>query len=271
VQEQSLVEQLESFGLSNTEAEIYLYLISRQPKTVLEIARDLNLPRTSVYDNTVKLAEKGLIQRIATFKSQRIKAYPLSILQASLDKQKTHLTELQDKLVTLDASLAQGLLTPAGTEVRYFYGTQGFRQMMWNALKAKEHIGYSQFGRVAVVGEAFIQKHLDEILERGISDRVITNPEMVKQHVIDGTENINIHDARRNYQDIRVIKRDKLYVSGDITIYNDVFAAAYWKQGEVVGIEIENPELAKTQRSIFELLWELAAPAADYSPKPPRN
>ncbi len=267
MQEQSLIEQLEAFGLSTTEAEIYLYLIGRQPKTVLEIARDLNLPRTSVYDNTVKLAEKGLIQRIATFKGQRIKAYPLSILQTSFDKQRAHLTELQDKLATLDASLTQSFAVAASTEVRYFYGAQGLKQMMWNALKAEEHIGYSQFGRVAVVGETFVQKHFEEILKRDISDRVITNPEMVKQHVTDGTERIDIHDARRNYQNIRVIERDKLYISGDITIYNNVFAAAYWKQGEVVGVEIENAELAKTQRSMFELLWAIASPAMGYSPK----
>src|SRR5689334_19435470 len=74
--EQSLAQQLEAFGLNNTEAELYLHLVSRQPKTILELARELDMPRTSVYDNAVKLAEKGLIQKIVTFKSQKLKAYP---------------------------------------------------------------------------------------------------------------------------------------------------------------------------------------------------
>jgi len=47
---------------------------------------------------------------------------------------------LQEKLTTLEASLAHTLAVPANTEVRYFYGPQGFRQMMWNSLRGKEHI-----------------------------------------------------------------------------------------------------------------------------------
>lgn len=259
--DQSLVEQLEAFGLNPTEAEIYLHLVSRQPKTILELARDLNLPRTSVYDNAVKLADKGLIQKVVTFKSQRLKAYPLSILQDGLDKQKAHLIELQDKLATLDASLAQTLTVPATTEVRYFYGVQGFRQMMWNTLKAKEVFGYSQFGRVEVVGEAFTKKFSNEAAARGIHDRSITNPELIQKYVTSDSNDPEIRDARSRYQEFRCLGKDKLYVSGDISIYNNTFSATYWKQGEVVGVEIENAELVKTQRSIFELLWSIAEPA----------
>jgi hypothetical protein len=57
---------------------------------------------------------------------------------------------------------------------------------------------------------------------------------------------------------------EKLYVSGDTTIYNNTFAVAYWKQGEVVGVEIKNAELVKTQKSIFEQLWSLAEPLERY-------
>jgi len=264
MEEQSLVQQLETFGLNNTEAAIYLHLLSKQPKTILEIARDLDLPRTSVYDNAVKLAEKGLVQKIVTFKSQKLKAYPLSILQTSLDKQKAHLTELQEKLTALEASLAHVLAVPANTEVRYFYGPQGFRQMMWNALRGKHHVGYSQFGRVEVVGEIFNKKLAAELVKRGVKDRVISNPEIVAKYL---TADDGLRELRKKYQNVRVIPKDKLYVSGDITIYNNVFAVAYWKQGEVVGVEIENAELVKTQRSIFELLWEIAKPAAGYLTK----
>jgi sugar-specific transcriptional regulator TrmB len=267
MQDQSLTQQLEAFGLNNIEAEIYLHLASKQPKTILQIARDLGLPRTSVYDNAIKLAEKGLVQKIVTFKSQRLKASPLGILQSLLDKQKAHLTELQDKLAILDANLAQTLSVPANTEVRYFYGAQGFKQMMWNTLKSSEHIGYSQFGRVEIVGETFTEKMSEELVKRGIHDRVLTNSERVKQYITSDTDNVTIREARQIYQNIRIIGADRLYISGDITMYDNIFAVAYWKQGEVVGVEIENAELVKTQRSIFELLWEIAEPVINYLPK----
>lgn len=256
----SLASQLQAFGLNQTEASIYLHLVGKPAKTMLELSRDLNLPRTSVYDNSVKLAEKGLIQKVVTFKSQKLQAYPPSILRDSLEKQKNQVEELQQKLNSLEASLAQTIAVPANTEVRYFYGQKGFQQMMWNALKGKEHVGYSQFGRIEIVGEAFTKRNTAELIARGIRDRVISNPEIVTKYVTSDTSNDIIRDARKEYQNIRTIDSDKLYVSGDITIYNNVFAVAYWKQGEVVGVEIENAELVKTQKSIFELLWQIAQP-----------
>ena len=263
--DQSLLVQLQDFGLNPIETAIYLHLVSKQPRTILEIARDLNIPRTSVYDNSVKLAEKGLIQKIVTFKSQKLKAYPPAILEDLVEKEKARVEGLQTKLATLTSQLSLALASPTNTEVRYFYGAKGFQQMMWNALRAKKGlIGYTQFGRVDVVGERFTEKMHEEITKRGIIDRVITNtkPEMLK-HFTEEPEK----QRRETYQQIRVIEADRLYISGDTTIYNDTFAIAYWQQGEVVGIEIDNPEFVKTQTTIFEEMWKLAEPVEEYLAK----
>ena len=263
MEDKSLLTQLQAFGLNPTEAAIYLHLISKQPRTILDIARDLNLPRTSVYDNALKLAEKGLVHKIVTFKSQKLKAYPITILEELVEKEKARIDELQGKLSTLKTHLTHALAAPTNTEVRYFYGAKGFQQMMWNALKAKNGIiGYSQFGRVEVVGQRFLDKMHDETTSRGIVDRVITNPEMLERISTD-------HEKQRRalYQQTRVMDASRLYISGDTTIYNDTFALAYWKQGEVVGIEIDNPEFVKTQTTIFEEMWKLAEPLESYGQK----
>ena len=251
-----LTEQLADFGLTATEARVYVHLVGKPAKTILELARELDMPRTSVYDSTLKLAEKGLIQKVVTFKSQKVKAYPLSILQAQVDKERQRVEQLQERLAALETSVALATASPFTTEVRYFSGVKGFQQMMWNALKADgEIVGYSQFGRVEVVGEKFAARHAQETVRRGIKDRVITTPlpEMLKYLTDDP-----INDHRRLFQTVRVLPAEKLYVSGDTSIYNNVFAVAFWKQGEVVGVEIENAELVKTQKSIFELLWQQA-------------
>ena len=253
-----LLDELEQFGLSRVEACIYLFLLDKQPKSILEIARDLNLPRTSVYDNSVKLSERGLVQKIIKHKSQKLKAYPLKILQDLIDKERTRIDTMQESLTDLEEQLRQQILPLTNTEVRYYHGRQGFQQLMWNSLEAKgETIGYSEFGRVEIVGEKFAIMHAEEMLKRKIKDRVLTNsnPEMIK-HI-----RVKPIDKYRNiFQETRVLDETRLYVSGDTTIYNNVFAVCYWKQGEVVGVEIENEELVKTQKSIFEELWKLATP-----------
>lgn len=263
----NLIEQLAGFGLTTTEARVYLHLVNKQAKTILGLARELDMPRTSVYDATLKLAEKGLIQKVVTFKSQKVQAYPLSILQAQIDKERQRVETLQEKLTELESNVAMAAVSPFTTEVRYFSGVKGLQQMMWNSTKAHgETVGYSQFGRVEVVGERFSARHAREMSERGVSDRVLTNPEpeMLKHLIIDPSD---VGNFRRLFQSTRILPRDKLYVSGDTTIYDNIFALAYWKQGEVVGVEIENAELAKTQKSIFEMLWSQAEPLEKYMPQ----
>ncbi len=262
-----LIEQLAGFGLTNVEARVYMHLVNKPAKTILELARELDMPRTSIYDATLKLAEKGLIQKVVTFKSQKVQAYPLSILQAQIDKERQRVESLQEKLATLEASVALATTSPFTTEVRYFSGIKGFQQMMWNTTKAKgELVGYSQFGRVEVVGERFAVRHAREMSEHGITDRVITNPEPEMLTHLGGDPH-DVNDFRRLFQTTRILTRDKLYVSGDTTIYDNIFALTYWKQGEVVGVEIENAEFAKTQKSIFELLWSQTEPLEKYLPK----
>jgi hypothetical protein len=43
-------------------------------------------------------------------------------------------------------------------------------------------------------------------------------------------------------------------------IYNDIFAVATWKNKQLFGFEIENSEVAKTQKSIFDIMWKVAKP-----------
>ena len=53
---------LADFGLSSLEARIYLWLAKNQPQTILELASNLEVARTSIYDNIQKLLEKGLVE-----------------------------------------------------------------------------------------------------------------------------------------------------------------------------------------------------------------
>ncbi len=40
-------------------------------------------------------------------------------------------------------------------------------------------------------------------------------------------------------------------------IYNNVFAIMSLEKNNLLGVEIENEEIAKTQKSIFDLVWSL--------------
>lgn len=255
----SLAEDLALFGIEPTESMIYLYLVGKPPKSVLEISRELGLPRTSVYDGVAKLEEKGLVERVVNHKSQRIKAYPIDILQTYVDREKARAEMLQEKLAELEQTITHAEPSPPTTEVRYYHGVRGMQQMLWNTLRTdkNELLSYSQFGMSKLVGEQFTNKYMTERMRRGIKSRVITNPEYLKYWQLHLEHTANY---RRTMQQCRILPGDMLHVSGDITIYNNIFAAAYWDKGEVVGVEIENPEIVKTQKTLFDIAWKQGKP-----------
>lgn len=96
---------------------------------------------------------------------------------------------------------------------------------------------------------------MQEMMQRKIQDHVIINPTKETLTYLRSRES---NKYREQYQHTKVLPEQVLHISGDTTIYNNTFAVAYWKQGEVVGVEIENPELVKTQKSIFHILWKQA-------------
>jgi sugar-specific transcriptional regulator TrmB len=254
------ISKLASFGLSEVESRLYLYILGKEPLTIVQIAHGTNLPRTTLYDNVQKLIEKGLVEKVVIYKSQMFKAHPISILKDQIARQTEQIKKLEISAIELENMLPLATTQTTSTQVRYFHGPAGFKQMMSNTLNAeKETIGYSEFGRVTVVGEKFMEYWKTEMISKNIKDRVITsdNPKILS-YVKEPTENY----WRRQFQNTKIIDNKSFYISGDTTIYNNIFAVCWWKSGEVVGVEIENPELVKIQKSIFEILWKIAKPIA---------
>ncbi|MCA9390269.1 hypothetical protein KC571_02590 [candidate division WWE3 bacterium] len=259
MQQKEIEKNLETFGLNDIESTIYLHLLNTPPQTILSISRTLDIPRTSIYDNAQRLIEKGLVERIVEHKSQRLKARSLDMLQTIIDEEKDRITSLESVLDELKKNIVIATDPTTATEVRYYQGKEGLQQMMWNSLKAKKEIvGYSVFGRVDIVGISFQKRYTEEFKLAQLVDRVISNPE---DEIVD-LINKDVHPAKHQIEltNIKMLEREKLYITGDTMIYNDTFAVSYWKHGEVVGVEIDNTEFVRSQKSIFNLLWDIAQP-----------
>lgn len=262
---QNAVAALSCFSISKPAIRIYLLLTNNPPLTVQQIASKTKIPRTTVYGLIQELANLGLVEKIADFKSHRVRAYPVSILKSQIDKKREQIDHLTSSLDFLTTALTQSLNITASTEVRYYQGVTGLEQMIWNTLQARDDVlGYSTYGRRDVVGKTFYQGFVSEFTHKKIKDRVIINP---SQPTLDYIKMfINNETHQQSYDDIRVLPATDLYVSGDTMIYNHTYAVAYWQKGEIVGVEIENSEFVKSQRSIFELLWKTAKPINSYLP-----
>lgn len=260
------IDNLLALGLNNLEALLYLYLAENTPSTALDLSRILAIPRTSIYDTLTRLISRGLIERVVKAKSTLYQASPLAQFESFISAEQEKITSMTNSLKSLELQLKAREGELKNTEVRYYQGAEGMRQMIWNCLKANQEIvGYSVFGRVDVIGIKFQQRFVKEFADRHLTDRVIANPTRRTLDYIFKDVKPGFHQM--SFQNIRTLPENQLYISGDTMIYNNTYAVSYWLGHEVVGVEIENPDFVKHELSIFELLWKIAKPISLKSKK----
>ena len=130
--------------------------------------------------------------------------------------------------------------------------------MIWNniSINSKETSwSYTVFRRRDFIDIKFEDEFEAEWTRRGLKDRVITNE--------DRYDYINkrlVQSYRNNSLDIHIIPKKRYYITNDILKYNNIFSLMSLEKNNLLGVEIENDEIAKTQKSIFDLIWSIGSP-----------
>jgi len=261
--QQDIQKALKELGLSQQESRVYIDLLRGGIQTVMQLSKKENIPRSTIYRIIETLKEKGFVEKILKKKTALFKAIPIKKLDFLITEQEHKLETLKSTMQSLQEMGLTNLQNVPATQVRHYQGVAGIKQMLWNSLSAdKEVIGYSEFGRVDVVGTQFYNSFVKEFAHRNLTDRVITNEigfKYIEKHVLSPLEKHQL-----GIDGIKVLPKTKFYVAGDTSIYNNVYSVSFWKGDEIVGVEIENPELVRLHKSIFEILWEIASPYGDF-------
>lgn len=247
-------QKLNLLGLSDKQAEIYLLLLKQGITSLLELSRRSTINRTTIYRIVEDLKKLNLVEEVVDDRGAKVKAVKPENLQLLLTQKETELDQLKNNLPDLISDLSVIKDQPsASTQVVYFRGQNGLKQLLWNILKAKgESVGYGYADWNQSVGWEFAEKLRQERVNRKIYDREIQNTDQAGP--IDSWTKVK--DYNQVYQ-ARYIPKSVIDIKHDTYIYNDVFTFFNFYQDELFGIEIHNKEIAKTQKQIFEVLWKM--------------
>lgn len=241
-----LEQELLAIGLNDKEAKIYLAALELGQSTVQNIALKAGINRATTYFVIDGLMQRGLVSSFQKGKKQYfIAADPERLLEIleqereKIEKKRENLQKILPQLQSLN-NKQQG--RPV---VKYYEGKEGLTSMNEELLKnAKGDIimAYS----VDYLGNLFSdnerQKMRKKRLERGIKTKVL--------YTWSNGELESTKDGSR-----RKISMEKFPLTCDIAVYDNVVRIASLKD-RVVGVVIEDDEIAQSFRSIFELAWE---------------
>jgi sugar-specific transcriptional regulator TrmB len=254
---QKLQSQLEMYGLGDTEARIYIYLLRQSGElSVLQIARALKLGRTPVYNALGRLEQKNLVARTITENGHNYTSTSPDNLERYWHGKTIAMERLGSQLAPVINCL-EGLTATHGykSRVDYFTGRQGLEQITYNSLRAQSDLYIYE---VATDMTVYARQDVAESFRQILVDRQITTHQLT--NFTEFKDFTDVEEMVANFWDVRYIDPDILKINFEMLIYNDVCALYSIEGNDAFGVEIHNPNLAQMQKQIFKAMQHLAQP-----------
>ena len=240
-------------GLSSEIADVYLALYAYGQMSISELSRRSNVERTRIYRLLDEMQAANIVEVELRYKRQVLRAAPIANLQILLSKKEQELRDLQMELSSLQTSLTKNTLHSEATKVQAYKGVDGLKQMFWNQTRSKTtNLSILYENMQSRTGRAFFERWIQVCSERKIQSRSIISDNFVRTQQDWYKKNDNERHPR---WEGRYIPDGIFPITHSTTIYDDVTSYFNWKDGEIFGIEIHNPEIANAQRQFFSILW----------------
>jgi len=251
----TLIDYLKQLGLSYHEANLYVTLLESGPVNVREIAKLVDIKRTTTYFYIEQLLEKGLITRI-TKGSQKLFCanQPNENIQRLAAKKIETANKIQsalpDILTVVNNSLQQRNETNE-TTIKYYKGKNGVINIFEDFLQAKE---IRSFANVTEFADVFPENF--QIIDNAIKKsrdmkffEILENSPQAKLTVKDAFGNKN-----KNYQ-YKYFPEGMKISSTDITIYDGKVSFINMKD-DISGVIMQSSILYNDFKILFDFIWE---------------
>ena len=249
-------KELNSLGLKEKEAAVYLTCLQLGPAPVQAIARKARVVRATTYVVLESLQKAGLVTHYKDGKKTLYSAEAPRQLMRLLEKEREVIDEKQHDLELILPEL-QILMKAAGgrPSVRYFSGINGLRAIR------QEMVMYSRSGDVwynytptdhleAVFGKGGELTYTDQRVAKGIHAKTLfsTKSETLKKELL---------AMKDKYVERRYLPPGLYKSASGMTVYRDRVAIGVFI-GKIGGGVIESQVIADTMRSLFDMAWKSA-------------
>lgn len=241
---------LEHIGLSEAEAQLYLIGLQLGSAPASDYAKGTGMNRVTGYNVLEGLVMRGLF---TVSKSSRGKQYaPVAPEYLAVEARK-NADALERVLPELRSMRGAQYRKP---HVRFFEGWEGVRKVYEDTLTAKtEILNFANSGVVRRYWPQYDSEYVAERVKRGVRLRGIAPDDAIGRRV-HGQDKLNIRE-------IRLVPARDFDFRNEINVYDSKVAICSFDSGlrgdaDMFGVIIESPQVAETQRQIFEMAWRYA-------------
>lgn len=235
-------------GLQKDEARVYLAILELGGSYVSAIARKADVHRVVCYKILEELVAKGLV---STFIKNKVKHFAVESPEILVYKQQQKWEKAQKLLPEL-LSITNALAYKP--KIQYYEGLEGMKNIFEETLNAAgELVGYTNLESLPkVIPEDFLRMYAAKKIARGIKTR------MLSPHTSAALQYLSTYYPQGfdlSLVEILFVHPGQFPFEYEITIYGNKVAILSLNPDERMGLIIESPVYARTQRAIFQLAW----------------
>jgi sugar-specific transcriptional regulator TrmB len=242
----NLLTWLLSTGLDEQRAKLYLLALNKGEARASELAEQLGVSRTAIYDNLKFLEQRGFLTKINEGKRQFFVPLHPDELYKRVDAQREQLKALLPDFLALFAAKAENPF------VQLFRGKFAAREVYEDILRVAppEYCYISDPNQTSrVVDRKYIKDWVARRVEKRIKVRAIRA--YADEPIIDPIFAENQKLLRQvRYLPASIVIRSTVYVYGN----NIGIISGTREKNAVI---IYSPDLAFSGRQIFDMLWEV--------------
>lgn len=243
-----LVSDLGELGLSLEEAKVYIAILELGGGYVSTIAKKSGVNRVACYHTLGKLVNRGIINSL---EKNNVKYFAVENVKVIVDKQKELLKKAEKLLPELGALINKSAYRP---KMQYYEGLNGIKNIFEDTLTTKkELLGYTNLAELPnVLPEDYLKDWANRKVDAGIKTRMLSPISK------DGLKYLSKYYPKgfdHNLVEILFVNSKQFLFEYEINIYDNKVAIVSLNPDEIIGLIIESPIYANTQRAIFDLAW----------------
>lgn len=238
---------LQLFGADAKETGAFLKLLELGAQPIGVLSQQLRWPRSTTYLRMERLKKLGLVEEFEHRGIRYVKCTAPEALKELISRRERKLERLremfQEELPKLQAMEGRRSITP---KIRHFEGKEAVRGLY-------EHVLH---------GRSFDAIFNPEAVKKGVPEYHYLIPTVAENKNVHLRELLMASREATFYKkkfispnhEIKILPRSFHFSSDTIITQDTIYMIAY-DNNEMSGLEIRNPILAKTQRLMFEAMW----------------
>ena len=234
-------------GLSEEEAKIYLAVLEMGGSYASTVAKKAGVSRVNCYYILENLRKTGLITSNLKRNMKFFIAEPPQVLVNQMEEKYEQAKKILPQLLTMTNVHA---FKPV---IRSYEGLEGIKAIFDQTLEAKsEVLGYTNLEALGNLLPEYLPSYTQKFVKRKIKTRLLSPSTEKARHFIGKFYPSNYPEE---LVEILFVNPKEFGFETQIAIYDHFVAIMSLNPNELIGVLIESPVYARTQRAVFNLSW----------------